>query len=322
MSAFVAATPGSSIKAIQQVVDALRINKVEARRDDDPDVKQYIHDRQTEEIIVKQVSASKVVERQLTDILAPLLEKLRSRGAMGRITGNATLTQYTLVNARRIFVERTNDHSLNHVFAAAIKLVKMRDDLHKQGIGVVRMALSRLRNEKQKGELAKIVVSKPFQELWGHVSQSSYDPMSNDQSVERKAMNNPKLSKLREILDEHFERARANGSSSRAIVFSQFRDSVSEIVDLLSSLRPKIRPRHFVGQAKSAQNDSGSSVKGMSQAEQHQVIKQFRDDVFNVLVCTCKYPKSMAYSFLLKYHTSLTYIQVSERRVLISARLT
>ena len=53
------ATPGSTIKAIQLVVDALRINKVEARRDDDPDVKQYIHDRETEEIIVKQASASK-----------------------------------------------------------------------------------------------------------------------------------------------------------------------------------------------------------------------------------------------------------------------
>ena len=102
-------------------------------------------------------------------------------------------------------------------------------------------------------------------------------------------MNNPKLSKLREILNEHFERAKAVGNSSRAIVFSQFRDSVAEIVDLLSSLRPVIRPRHFVGQAKGAKNDDGARLKGMTQTEQHQVIKQFRDDVYNVLVCTCKY---------------------------------
>ena len=34
---------------------------------------------------------------------------------------------------------------------------------------------------------------------------------------------------LDEVLVEHFERAKARGESSRAIVFSQWRDSVEEV---------------------------------------------------------------------------------------------
>ena len=207
---------------------------------------------------------------------------------MGRLTGNATLTSWQILQAKNVYEQKTGDHTLSHIFMAAVKFVKIRDDLHKSGIGAARHGLARLKNERQKGELARIVVSKPFDDLWEHVRKSSYDPMSNNRSIENKVMNNPKLSKLCEILVEHFERAKAVGCSSRAIVFSQFRDSVSEIVDLLSSLQPMIRPRNFVGQSKGAKNDEGSRINGMTQIEQHQVIKQFRDDVFNVLVCTCK----------------------------------
>lgn len=282
------ATPGSSIKAIQLVVDALRINKVEARTDEDPDVKQYIHDRHTEVILVKPVSACSDVQHKLTNLICPILEQLRSRGVMGRLTGNATLTSWPIIRAMHTYVQQTKPPTLIHHFKALIKLVKIRDDLHKQGIGTVRMALGRLRNERQKGVLRTLVASQAFQELWEYVSKSSYDPTSNDQSIEHKLMNNPKLTELRKILVEHFKRAKSVGSSSRAIVFSQFRDSVSEIVDLLAKLRPDVRPRHFVGQSKGAKNDDGGRVKGMTQAEQHEVIGRFRDNVYNVLVCTCE----------------------------------
>eukprot|EP00978_Attheya_sp_CCMP212_P000904 scaffold1948_cov52-Attheya_sp.AAC.7 len=48
------ATPGTGIPSIQEVITALRISKVEAKLDTDPDVKKYIHDRQFEVIKVKQ----------------------------------------------------------------------------------------------------------------------------------------------------------------------------------------------------------------------------------------------------------------------------
>ena len=47
--------------------------------------------------------------------------------------------------------------------------------------------------------------------------------------------NNPKLFKLVEVLREHFERKEATGQSTRVIVFSQWRESVGEIVSMLTS---------------------------------------------------------------------------------------
>ncbi|KAL7581706.1 hypothetical protein ACA910_022247 [Epithemia clementina (nom. ined.)] len=292
------ATPGSQIKTIQEVVNSLRINKVECRSDDDADVKRYVHDRQTEVVLVKQQSACRQIESTINDILEPELLKLRRAQAFP-YHGNATVTQWLVVKARTDYVQRTKDYTLNVTFEVVRTLVEMRSTLHQQGVGVVRGKLMRLRDEKKRCVLAQITGSERFAKLMELVLEATCDPSSSKLSVAERVMNNPKLQKLQEILIEHFERARLSGSSSRAIVFSQFRDSVAEIVTILGASRPMVRPRHFVGQGKGSSSSSSSksdassggavsvSVKGMTQAEQHQVIKQFREDVYNVLVCTC-----------------------------------
>ena len=298
------ATPGTTIRSIQDVVNVLRINCIEARSDADPDVKQYIHERQTEVVIVKQVAASKVVERRLDEIIGPILDRLRSMGVL-RQTGYATVTSFCLIKARDEFYKRrTQVDSGNNAaigfFAAGIVFIQLRSDLHKHGIGIVRSKLHKMRTERQIGHTSTIVKSKAFQLLWEEVCRSSCDPDAVGNTVDDRLRNNPKLSKLREILTEHFERARACGEvSTRAIVFSQFRDSVSEIVDVLNTSRPLILARQFVGQGKSSSKQSSGGcgdggaaaaacvVRGMKQEEQKKVIQEFRDNVHNTLVCTC-----------------------------------
>ena len=280
------ATPGTNLQAIQHVVDALHIHKIEARQDSDPSVAPYIHERQSEIVLVRQASASRDIERLLHAMVGPLLDRLRSAGA--RITGNATVTAYNIIKARQEFFSREHvDPSMHGYFHAAQQMVQIRSDLHRHGVGMVRTKLQRMRTETQRGMLSTLVKSDDFQKLWEEVVKSSFDPDSSSATVQDRLTNNPKLAKLREILTEHFERAKSCSLSSRAIVFSQFRDSVSEIVDVLAASEPLIRPRYFVGQGKGAQGDNAGKVKGMKQAEQHQVIREFRADVYNVLVCTC-----------------------------------
>lgn len=285
------ATPGTNIQAIQSVVDALHINKIEARRETDPNVAKYIHERQHEIVVVPQTSASKTIERALNNVVGPLLDRLRKANALPqRLTGNATITAYNLIQAKDSFqANRPGEGGMLGFFLAAQTFVQIRSDLHKHGVGIVRNKLLRLRNQPQRGLMSSIVKGDDFGKLWEEVAKSTWDPDSSQADIQDKLMNNPKLTKLREILIEHFERARACSKSSRAIVFSQFRDSVSEIVSILSASEPLIRPRHFVGQGKGGKSDGKgvANVKGMKQAEQHQVIKEFREDVHNVLVCTC-----------------------------------
>lgn len=287
------ATPGTSIKAIQQVVDVLHINCIEARSDADPDVKQYIHDRQTEVVVVKAATATKQVERILDAIIAPILEGLRRRNVLpARLTGNATITPYCIVSAREHFNKRPEherDSSALGYFSAAVRFVQIRSDLHKLGIGSVRGKIHQMQHERPRGYLATIVKSKEFQSLWDEVEKVSCDPNAVGNTVEDKLKNNPKLEKLREILTEHFERAKACGTSSRAIVFSQFRNSVSEIVNVLNESKPLIRARQFVGQGKGgakSEKEGEKQVEGMKQNEQKAVLEQFKGGVHNALVCT------------------------------------
>jgi Fanconi anemia group M protein len=158
---------------------------------------------------------------------------------------------------------------------------------------MVRSKMLQLKNEP-KGLMCSIVKGKEFQAVMDAVIQASADPDNVNETAEDRKLNNPKLMKLDEILTEHFERARACGNSSRAIVFTQWRDSVSEIVSVLAGNQPLLRARHFVGQGKStggANKDridqSCASLKGMKQKEQQAVIRQFREGIYNILVCTC-----------------------------------
>ena len=62
----------------------------------------------------------------------------------------------------------------------------------------------------------------------------------------------PKLGKLRDLIVEHFRGKEEQNVQSRAMIFSETRDSVTEINACLRNYRPLIRPMEFVGQAGNA----------------------------------------------------------------------
>ena len=274
------ATPGTSIKAINQVVQALRSVKVEARTEEDDSVKQYLHNKETEVIIVKKNTSQIEAEREIGRILTPIMERLRREGG-SRLSGYSTVSSYQLFLAKDELQKRGKmNGALFGFFHAASKLIEIRNDA-RHSLGIVKTKMLRLQAQPQKGILSTIVKGDEFKALLQMVVDAT---TPNSQASIR---NNPKLTKLTELLGEHFRRAKACEKSSRAIVFSQFRDSVSEIVDVLKEFTPMIRPRHFVGQGKPPKGDTGKRLAGMKQSEQQQAIKLFRENHFNVLVCTC-----------------------------------
>ena len=76
------ATPGTSIKVIQEVVAALRISKIEARAENDPNIQKYVHTRKVEIVKVKASSAVTTIERLFNECVHPLLECLRRNGGL------------------------------------------------------------------------------------------------------------------------------------------------------------------------------------------------------------------------------------------------
>jgi len=86
------------------------------------------------------------------------------------------------------------------------------------------------------------------------------------------AVGHPKLAKLEEIVLEHFvcfQDETADGSreaGTRVIIFSEYRDSVNEITEVLSQHRPLVRVMSFIGHS-----SAGRTSKGFSQRDQLKV---------------------------------------------------
>jgi len=297
------ATPGKNLENVRKVLENLRISKIDSRSEDDPNVRKYVHERRFEVIKVQPSTKGAAVDRLLGILLNPLIDQLRSRNALPRFRGsNEMLPSYSVMLAMKEFYER-DDHTLTSHFIILQALLRVREALRENGIGLARTKLlSFMRDQGCKGVGQRIAKSKEYLSLWAAVvdaQDTGHNP--NQRMSEDFKLNNPKLQKLDEILKEHFERTRACGQSSRAIVFSQWRDSVEEIVNVLSGSGSLIKAKKFVGQSggsAATEREDGTvssltrgkktyTVGGMNQKEQQRVIKEFRAGIHNVLVCTC-----------------------------------
>ena len=74
----------------------------------------------------------------------------------------------------------------------------------------------------------------------------------------------PKLNKLEEVILDHFKSFKSG--QTRVMVFSQYRDSVKEIADMLSRHAPMIRVMSFMGHG-----TTNRASKGQTQREQIEV---------------------------------------------------
>ena len=122
------ATPGTNIAAIQEVIENLRIGQISVRFETDHDVKKYIHEKQTEVIVVKQSSAINVIERLMSQLIQPLIDNLRSKNALTHGTAS-TLHPYTIQRAKEAYHQARNDRMMDGVFHAAHKLLTIKQNL-------------------------------------------------------------------------------------------------------------------------------------------------------------------------------------------------
>jgi Fanconi anemia group M protein len=101
--------------------------------------------------------------------------------------------------------------------------------------------------------------------------------------LSEKKENHPKIEKLKELLFKEILDVGLTGFTQKkiekkAIIFTQYRDSAKRIHEVLSQIKG-LKPKIFVGQAK-------KSDTGLSQKEQKQIIEDFKEGRFNLLIST------------------------------------
>ncbi|KAL2269940.1 hypothetical protein VTJ83DRAFT_2124 [Remersonia thermophila] len=275
------ATPGSKIDGVQEIIDNLGISHVEIRTEESIDIRQYVHSRDIDTMTFDPSAEMCQVQQLFSKALKPLVDKLSSQNLyFGR--DPMSLTTYGLMKSRQEWMAGPGRHApqglkfmIQAVFTILQSLAHSIKLLNFHGIRPFYSSIAEFRaSEEQKGGQGskmrrELLADKSFQEMMAMIEHW----MKDDDF-----QGHPKLGYLCERLVNHFVDA-GEGSTTRAIVFSEYRDSAEEIVRLLNK-QPLIRATVFVGQAGSKRSE------GMSQKKQIDTIDKFKGGQYNVLVAT------------------------------------
>jgi ATP-dependent DNA helicase MPH1 len=278
------ATPGSDITSVANVVQNLIITHIEVRTEDSIDISKYIHSRSLELIVVPISEDIKKLTDLYCTVMKIYLKKLNDQNVY-RESNPLNVSNFAILKAREAF--RRNGHSSNRppqlkgyiegVFGVAQTLAIAYSNLIQHGINLFYTSLAKYDKNRTTTNLSKAGTDLSSNSNFTHM-------MSLIRELKEKPdfLSHLKMEKLLHVILEHF-RLISDGeemSNSRVIVFTQYRESVEEIVSLLNS-NACLRVMSFVGQS-----TGNKGTKGLSQKEQLEVIRKFKAGNYNVLVCT------------------------------------
>ncbi|KAL1919923.1 uncharacterized protein VTP21DRAFT_1855 [Calcarisporiella thermophila] len=288
------ATPGSDVQTVQSVITNLRISRIEIRTEESLDIRQYIHRRTIEPIVIPLNTTITSLRDRFSQIMNIFLRRLNNAQAFHETDPNR-VTRYLVLMARNRYREtlaRRNTQAQNAAvegdFTIVMSLSHALNLLQLHGIYSFYLNLQGWIDEAQKTLSKGGKISRARQELMRNpdfnAGMDSIRKMMDDPTFS----SHPKLERLVSIVVHHFanheEDQRQQSShephETRAMIFSQYRESVSEIARALEAHKPMIRVMTFIGQA------SARGGKGFSQKDQLKVISQFQKGGYNVLVCT------------------------------------
>ena len=196
------ATPGTDIKSIQKIISVLNICAIEAKTEDDSDVKQYVHHREEEVIEVEQPAAIDSIRKMLNKLINPEVNRLRGENVSNKLLQNSdSLRAFTVYQAFEEYKNRRpDDYRLTACFMALRELADVREQLETKGIDVIRSRLQGLNNTAS-GYLGKLTKGADFQSLLSEVFTATRATQEDDEDAKKNFIkNNPKYEKLSEIL--------------------------------------------------------------------------------------------------------------------------
>jgi ATP-dependent DNA helicase MPH1 len=281
------ATPGSTVEAVQAVIDGLDIARVEIRTENSLDIREYVHARNVDVQTFTNSEEMVLCMDLLSKALQPSVDQLRNMNAYwGR--DPLTLTAFGLTKARQQWMASDAGRNanfglkgkVNALFTVLASLAHSIDLLKYHGIVPFHNHLVSFKSntDGQKGgkHQRAIVQDDSFKKLIDHIQPWCRNP---------EFIGHPKLGYLRDIVLNHFMDAGegkegSSTSNTRLMIFAHFRDSAEEITRVLKRHEPIIRPHVFVGQA------SAKGSEGMDQKKQLRVIEDFKNGTYNTIVAT------------------------------------
>ena len=263
------ASPGTEKAKIKKIGKNLGIEAIEIRTRESEDVKEYLQKLKFD--IIKLVFPPEFQEIRvlLKELNDKKVEELKNRKLL---FGPASKTGIIELQKRIMGMIATGNKHFNtfagaSACAQAIKLQYCLELLETQTLHSLQRYMQDLfqQAEQNKSKAVKQLVKKPeFNKAY---------ILTNE--LIAKKIENPKLKKLKEIVEKEFE-----NKAKRILVFSQYRETIVKICKTLNEI-PVVNARVFVGQAKKGE---GKDATGLTQKEQKQIIQDFSSEKINVIV--------------------------------------
>ncbi len=269
------ASPGDRIERIRELWANLGLEHFEYRTDRSPDVRPYIHGFDLEPVVVKVPVEVQRLGILLRTAIARPVNRLRELGLLDREEGSRRALLEVGEKLRRASAaarsrgERGDARLWSAVTAQAVAMKGLHalELAETQGVGALREFFRRQ---------AELASGRPSPSLRAFLNDP--DVQAVRQTLEALELEHPKIEAAVRVVRETLERT----PTARAIVFSQYRDTVDRLVEEFGRQAPGVvRAARFVGQTSRSSHDPG-----LSQKEQAALLDRFRSGEINCLVAT------------------------------------
>ncbi len=258
------ASPGSSKEKIDEICGSLFIDKVEIRSELDEDMSKYVQPVEKEDVYVELTEEMTKVKSFLDEALKDDVYWLKEKHYLPIYIPPKKM----LLDLQRKIMGSFIRGSRNPAnFAAmskvtgAIKIQYMLELIETQGASFLRDYLKKLEASKKRND--RIIMNDP------RVREAKILA----EYLANKGLEHPKFEKLVGVVKNLLEEKK----SSRIICFANYRATVDKIKNVLRDNR--ISSEILIGQAV-------KEGRGLSQKEQVEIIRNFNDGVFSVLVAS------------------------------------
>ena len=261
------ASPGASKEKVNEIKRNLFIEAVEARNEESEDVKPYVERTNVEALRVRVPDEYYETNLRLRELYNDKVKKLLNGGFLrsSRVSKKALLEARTAISARLKSAQASGGQK-GYIFGAiinqaqAVAILHALEMIETQGSSPLLSYLEKMRERKDKGKAISSLIKDP---KWLKIEE---------EAAKIAGVPHPKIAVMGDVVKTQLSKK----ADARVIVFTQYRDTIEDIVKALE--KEGFAARRFVGQA----DREGS--KGMDQQAQTKTLEEFRQGEFNVLV--------------------------------------
>jgi Fanconi anemia group M protein len=268
----ITASPGNDITKILTVCKNLGINNIEIRTKYDKDVKPYVHDLKINWKDISLPSDFNMVIQLLKKALSDRLKILKDINVI-ESSSVSLINKTKLLNAQHKIQQeiRSTPKPSKMLFKAAsiqseaMKIHYALELIQTQGINSLKNYFQRMGKQASSKDSTKA----------SRAIMSDYSILEAIAFLKSIDVEHPKIKEIEFIVKNQIDKK----PDSKIIIFTHYRDTSSQIQNHLEQIEG-IKPVRFIGQA------GKDGDKGLTQKEQIEIIKKFKEDVFNVLIAT------------------------------------